>query len=71
MTKVKLWLDLNVCENVYNSFRQEYKKNGDEPLPEFSSRYPGRLESIIESIKLRYGQLEPNSNISQDRKSVV
>lgn len=63
--KVKLWLDLKTCEVVYSSFRSEYEKNGDEPLPPFDSRYPGRLESIIESVKLRYGQLESDASISQ------
>lgn len=63
-TAIKLWLDLNVCENIYNSFREEYKKSGDEPLPKFNSRYPGRLESIIESVRLRYGQLESDTQIS-------
>lgn len=55
------WLDLKTCEAIYERFRAEYQENGDEPLPEFSRRYPGKLESILESVKLRYGQMEQGS----------
>jgi len=60
-----VWLDLATCENIYNTFRTEFKLNGDEPLPEFKHRYPGKLESILESIKLRYGQMETAASVGQ------
>lgn len=58
MTKVKnldhiLWLKIEDCEAIYNSYSQKSKTAGIEPLPEFSKRYEGRLESILESTKMK------------------
>lgn len=45
----KTWLNIPLCESIYNIFRDnlEVILPHGEPLPSFSTRYSGRLESII------------------------
>jgi len=52
----KIWLDLQLCKNIYENFRGQLKFQ--EPLKSFETRYPGRLESILGSISQTFdGQL--------------
>jgi death on curing protein len=45
----KIWLDLQLCENIYENFRNQLKFQ--EPLKSFDTRYPNRLESILGSVE--------------------
>lgn len=69
MTKVNskqlTWLDLQICRDIYETFKLEYAQNNEEPLPEFDARYPGKLESILESVRLRYGQFSKIAYLHQ------
>ena len=63
MTEVKLvnpkiWLDINRCQSIYERFKNRQKKTGKEPLPEFKTRYPGKLESILEAVKFKSSTLD-------------
>lgn len=50
----KFWLDIPLCENIYETYRELARvKKISYPLPEFSTRYSGRLESIVGSVNLR------------------
>ena len=54
--KPQKWLDLELCESLYNHFNSvapDFGASYKDPLPPFSTRYAGRLESILESVKLR------------------
>lgn len=59
MTKDKLpnperWLDIEVCEIIYKTFKDIASDYGvDSPIPDFKSRYPGVLESILGSVQFR------------------
>lgn len=45
-----LWLSPELCEIIYNEFKQS--ELFPQPLPDFSTRYPTRLESILGSVQL-------------------
>ncbi len=47
------WLDLPTCARIFGIFRKNLGYN--EPIPEFETRYPGKLEGIIESVRQTYG----------------
>lgn len=44
----KVWLTLNLCKSIYENFRLQVKFQ--EPLKEFETRYPGRLEAILGAV---------------------
>lgn len=55
----KIWLDIPLCENIYTKFRDlQAQKNLGEQIPPLHSRYPGKLESLIESVKLKSDLLD-------------
>lgn len=45
----KIWLDIEVCRITHRAYQRVYKQQ--EPLPPFETRYPGRLESVIGSVR--------------------
>lgn len=50
----EIWLDIHLCETIYEKFRDlQAKHTYGEPIPSFKTRYPGKLESLIESVKLK------------------
>lgn len=52
--KVKIWLSSVLCEIIYEKFRNYQSENTlGEQLPPLSTRYPGKLESLVESVKLK------------------
>lgn len=62
----KIWLNQDVCEIVYNVFREA---RPTENLPPFENRYDGRIESILSTIRFSYEHevYEPNVlNVSAD-----
>ena len=65
MTKAKsrgqiLWLSIDLCQNIYETFSRKYGEVGLEPLPNFETRYPNRLESILNSVQLKADLLNFN-----------
>src|SRR3972149_6324990 len=46
----KWWLDLKSCEIIYNKFKNSQFFFG-QPLPEFSDRFPNKLEGILGSVQ--------------------
>jgi death on curing protein len=49
----RIWLNLATCERIYGIFRTKWEY--DEPMPDFGTRFPGRLESIVESVRQTFG----------------
>jgi death-on-curing family protein len=47
----KMWLNLELCESLYNVFINPEVIKFSEPLPPFYTRYSGRLESILGSVE--------------------
>lgn len=47
------WLSLETCGRIFEIFRKRWEF--DEPIPGFDTRYPGRLEGILESVRQTYG----------------
>lgn len=48
----KEWLTLQNCALLFKSFRQ--KLSYDEPIPEFETRFSGKLEGILNSVSQTY-----------------
>jgi|GEM_PF-1038802 len=44
----KTWLTLTLCKNIYTNFQKRVKFQ--EPLKNFESRFPGKLEAILGSV---------------------
>lgn len=50
----KIWLSTTLCETIYEKFRKLQAKNFlGEQIPPINTRYAGKLESLVESIKLK------------------
>lgn len=50
----EIWLSTALCETIYEKFRSlQAKSSIGEPLPPVKTRFPGKLESLIESVKLK------------------
>lgn len=48
-----MYLNLKICENLYNLISTGYFTSYSEILLPFHTRFPGRIESILESVKLK------------------
>ncbi len=48
----KNWLTLKTCALLFKSFKQGLEFG--EPIPVFDSRYPGKLEGILDSVRQTY-----------------
>lgn len=59
MTKEKyprphVWLDIEICRNIYKAYKEIGPEAGvGVPIPDFDSRYPGALESILGSVQYK------------------
>jgi death-on-curing family protein len=49
----KHWLNPVICGRIFEIFRKRIEYG--EPIPPFDTRYPGKLEAIIESVRQTYG----------------
>lgn len=49
----KNWLTLDGCSHIFKNFKKELESLG-EPIPPFETRFPGRFESILNSIRQTY-----------------
>lgn len=52
MQEPKRWLTLEECSQLFEIFKDQLQP--DEPIPPFETRYPGKLESIINSASQTY-----------------
>ena len=57
----KYWLTVDDCEILFKHFSQ--KITFDEPLPPFNTRFPGKLESILGSVRQTYAAKHLNPTI--------
>lgn len=46
------WVTLEDCESLFNDFKSILDK--EEPIPPFSDRFPGKLESLLGSVQQTY-----------------
>lgn len=58
----KQWLTLDGCKDLYENFRE--KLSLDEPIPPFDTRFEGKLEGILESIKATFDGEPLNQTIA-------
>ncbi|MDQ5951004.1 MAG: Fido protein [Patescibacteria group bacterium] len=57
MPKPKFCLDLETCEELYNLLKNEVFPGYIDSFPPFDTRFPGRLESILNSIEFKADRL--------------
>jgi death on curing protein len=57
----KYWLTLADCERLFSDFKGLI--DFDEPIPPFNTRFYGRLEAILESVRQTYGGKFLNSSV--------
>jgi death-on-curing family protein len=57
----RIWLNLSTCERIFGIFREKWEY--DEPMPDFDTRFPGRLESIVESVRQTFGRKYLNPTV--------
>lgn len=55
------WLTPKDCESVFGQFKERI--DFDEPIPPFDSRFPGRLESILESVRQTFDRQHLNPTV--------
>lgn len=56
-----MWLTLKMSRNIFERFKPFI--DFDEPIPPFDTRFPGRLESILGSVKATYNGKYLNSTV--------
>lgn len=57
----RYWLNLEGCKKLFEDFRQLIEF--DEPIPDFDTRFPGRLESILSSVDQTFGDKHLNDSV--------
>jgi death on curing protein len=57
----KNWLNLKLCQKIFEIFRAKWEF--DEPIPPFNTRYPGKLESLVNSVKQTYAGQYLNATV--------
>ncbi len=58
----KYWLSLNDSRHIFESFKKALETLG-EPIPPFDSRFPGKLEGILNSIRQTFNSVLLNQTI--------
>ena len=64
MTKEKyprplVWLNIKICEAIYKTYKEFGPQAGvGEPIPDFDSRYPNALESILGTVQYKSDTLK-------------
>ncbi len=48
----RYWLTQRICESIFDQFSE--KIQFDEPIPPFNTRFKGKLEGILESVRQTY-----------------
>lgn len=59
--KPLFWLTITESEVIFNKFK--YLIQFDEPIPNFETRFPKKLESILESIRQTFEEEPLNATI--------
>jgi prophage maintenance system killer protein len=49
----KHYLSIDLCEIIYNTYRNKVIKEGKASIPEFATRYESKLESILGSTPIK------------------
>ena len=57
----KYWLTLKDCEIIFNLFIDQIQF--DEPVPPFNTRFVGKLDGIIESVRQTYKKKNLNNTV--------
>lgn len=63
MTKEKyprpqVWLDIKICEDIYKAYKEFGPQIGvGVPIPDFDTRYPNALESILGAVQYKSDKL--------------
>ena len=57
----KSWLTLDDCERAFKNFRDRLGK--EEPIPPFHTRFEGKLESILASVRQTVGRQFVNATV--------
>lgn len=57
----RLWLTVRICAHSFKQFKEEI--DFDQPIPPFSTRSPGVLEGILESVKQTFNKEYLNPTI--------
>ncbi|HUV46807.1 MAG TPA: type II toxin-antitoxin system death-on-curing family toxin [Candidatus Bathyarchaeia archaeon] len=59
--KPRFWMTVKISEDIFARFNHLIQF--DEPIPPFSSRFPGKLEGILNSIKQTFAKQYLNSTV--------
>lgn len=57
----RFWLTVEISENIFDKFSQHIQF--DQPFPPFSTRPPGKLEGILNSVRQTFGNHQLNPTI--------
>lgn len=57
----QFWLDLKTSEAIFE--KNKHLIDYDEPIPPFDTRFPGRLEGILESVRQTFDKENLNPTI--------
>lgn len=57
----QFWLDLKISEAIFA--KAKHLIDYDEPIPPFDTRFPGRLESILESVRQTFDNKNLNPTV--------
>lgn len=57
----RFWLTTKESEIIFNKFRHLIQF--DEPIPDFETRFPGKLEGILDSVRQTFGNEPLNSTV--------
>jgi len=53
------WLDLEICKDIYKAYKELGPQAGvGVPIPDFDSRYPNALESILGTVQYKADTLD-------------
>lgn len=59
--KPRFWLTTKESEDIFNKFKHLIQF--DEPIPDFETRFPGKLESILNSVRQTFGEEYLNQTV--------
>ena len=57
----RYWLSLKLCQRIFEIFRDKWEF--DEPIPPFNTRYPNKLEGLVNSVKQTYAGQYLNTSV--------
>ena len=57
----KHWLTLDDSKTLFDTFREQMGEN--EPIPRYETRFPGKLEGILESVRQSFDDRYLNTTV--------